>query len=182
MSFDLANLGSLEVATGGTWEPIPEGTYVFEVDSAEWKETGPNSKVPGTPMLVIDYIGTEGEADGKRLTDRMVVVYVDKSGEKRLHFNLPLYATAAERKPRTLYHEDPDKRKPLMADFDSWSEKVANGLIGKRFIIEVAIEPAKEFTDKDGNKREGSPQNRIKSIEPEVKKRTGTKKGTSITL
>lgn len=39
-------------------------------------------------------------------------------------------------------------------------------LIGHQVMMEIMIEPAKKYTDKDGNEREGKAQNRIKKFWP----------------
>lgn len=49
--------------------PIPEGIYTVTIDKVEASETGPNSKSPGSPMLVMQY---REEETGKMLFNNLM--------------------------------------------------------------------------------------------------------------
>lgn len=172
--WNLGDFGNLEVSQGGAWEPIPEGTYEFEVDSAEWTATGPNSKRPGTPMLTVEFIGTSGEASGQKFTERVVLMYKDRrSGKDVIHWNVPLFARAAG--GDKLFPEDAGKRATAMKNFESWAEKVKSGLIGKKATITLSIEPGREYPDREtGEMKQGNPQNRADKIVFEARAKAST--------
>lgn len=171
--FNINDIGSLEVAVSQAWEPIPAGTYTFEVDEAEWTE----SKA-GNDMIVVTFICRDEGHEGARFISRTVLTYVDKkTGVRKIHWDIPTLAHAAG--GEKLFPADPAKRKAALKDGEAWMAKVAKGLVGKKAQLTIEVEAGRSYIDSNGEEREGNPQNVLKKMVFEAPAKTSA---SSITL
>ena len=67
------NVLDLSGADTSGFEPIPSGKYNVRVGKVDLVETGPNSQVPGTPMLKVQLKVTEGEHEGSTVFDQFTL-------------------------------------------------------------------------------------------------------------
>ena len=157
--YNITDLGSLDIAQGGNWEPIPAGTYTFEVDSAEWA----NSKA-GNLMIVITFVGLDEEIAGQQYIMRNVLAFTNKkTGKTQIHWNIPSIALAAG--GEKLFPADPAKRSAIMRNTEDWCNKVAKGLVGKKATLTLTVVDGSPYIDSNGEEQEGSPQNELKKFE-----------------
>jgi hypothetical protein len=61
-------------------DPVPEGNYHLRLDKASFKETGKNSKAPGTPMAECEFT-IFGPAEAEEFHGRKVFENLMLSGE-----------------------------------------------------------------------------------------------------
>lgn len=65
----LGNFNAEEVDTTspvGSSDPLPAGDYVMAIASEKGRESGPNSKSPGRPMLEFEFEVLDGDYKGRR--------------------------------------------------------------------------------------------------------------------
>lgn len=155
MAFDPTDIATLEVG-GSDFKVLDEGSYEFEVDSAEWGQSR-----AGVDMLTVTFVGTDGESSGVNFTDRVVMTYERKKDKKTvLHWNIPMYAHVAG--GEKLFPADVKARVKVMSDLDKWKEAVAKGLIGKKVTLDLVKVPGRTYLDpKTGEEKMGYESNNV---------------------
>lgn len=119
--------------------PIPPGVYTAMVVASELKDTK-----KGGQMIVLELDIMDGDHAGRKLFERLNI----KNNNTK----------AVEIAFRTLGEIVKAVGKTTIKD----TEELHN----KRLYIEVRVEPAAPYTDKDGKEQPGSPQNSIKRFLP----------------
>lgn len=134
--------------------PVPPGSYMAMVVASELKDTQ-----KGGQMIVLELDIQEGEHSGRKLFERLNI----KNDNPK----------AVDIAFRTLGEIVKAVGKTTIKD----TEELHN----KRMYIEVRVEPAKPYVDKDGKEQPGSPQNSIKKFLP-VSGAVSTPKGATPTV
>jgi hypothetical protein len=111
----------------GGFDPFPAGTYILALVEYEHKETGPNSKQPGSPMISAQFGVQEGEYEGRRVFNNFTF------GEKALPI-LKSYLLSIGLTEEQLDGE-------LDIDPEEW--------IGKPFKARVRIRKSEEYGDQN---------------------------------
>lgn len=155
MAFDPTSIATLEVG-GSNFKVLDEGSYEFEVDSAEW---GQSKK--GVPMLTVTFVGTDDKSSGATFTDRVVITYPNrKTGKDVIHWNIPMYAHVAG--GEKLFPADAKKRAAVLKDFEKWQDAVAKGLIGKKAVLDLEVQEGTPYLDpKTGDEKQGYASNSV---------------------
>lgn len=120
------------------WTPMPEGEYDAIIIDSEFKA---NSKGTGQYLLVTIEV-TKGDYAGRQLKEYLNLVNPSQTAVK-----------IAE-----------DKMKEIGRAVGLENVSNSTQVHNRPFVIKVKVEEAKPYTDKDGNERTGSPQNKITSF------------------
>ncbi len=131
--------------------PVPPGVYTAMIVASEKKTTS-----KGGEMIVLELDIQEGEHSGRKLFERLNI----KNDNPK----------AVDIAFRTLGEMVKAVGKTTIKD----TEELHN----KRLMIEVRVEPAKPYIDKEGKEQAGSPQNSIKRFLP-VSGAVSTPKGAA---
>ena len=139
----MANLGmtfnSEDVPEREDFSPVPPGTYTAMIVASELKETS-----KGGQMIVLELDIQEGDHSGRKLFERL---NIKNDNQKAVDIAF-----------RTLGEIVKAVGKKTIKD----TEELHN----KRLLVDVRVEPAKAYVDKEGNSQPGSPQNSIKKYSP----------------
>lgn len=155
-----------DYADGGG-EGVKHGEYYFKVIGAEQKETGPNSKNPGTPMLVLDiqlYNKDKSEASSIKYIN-FVIGKSDSVGSRQLNSLCTVCGVATLETGKELigqkgiilagfeqdYRNDAKKfLKPAFGGFGCWynMERLSATEIKEKIETPVSIETSLEKLNK----------------------------------
>lgn len=125
-----------EIPARDDFSPIQPGIYTAMITESEMKQTGNGEG----EMLVLEIDVLDNGAEGRKLFERL---NLKNKSEKAVEI---AYKTLGE----------------IIRAVGKTTIKDSNELHNKRISIDVVVDPAKPYTDKNGNQQAGSPQNRIK--------------------
>lgn len=66
---------------GRSYDPLPKGEYVVKLNNMEVGECGPSAKLPGAPMLKVDFVILEGDKKKQHMFMNKVL-YTDRDDDK----------------------------------------------------------------------------------------------------
>ncbi len=139
----MASLGmtfdSSTVEVRNDFSPLPPGPQNLMITSSELKQTS-----KGGEMIVLEIDVVDGEHQGRKLFERL---NIKNDNQKAVDI---AFRTLAE----------------IVKAVGKTTIKDTEELHNKRFVGVLSVEPAKPYTDKDGNQQAGSPQNSIKKFLP----------------
>jgi hypothetical protein len=126
-----------------TFEALPAGRYHVRITDVERKETGENSKNPGTPMIRVEYtIVQDGEYKNRRVWDNLVLSQSSLWKTKQL-----VVAAGAVTKEE--------------AESSSFNFKPEEMLHGRELFVKLDIQPARKV-----NGKEYAASNQVKAFYP----------------
>ena len=138
----MARLGetfnSADVPERDDFTPLTPGQYVGMITASELKDTQ-----KGGQMIVLEIDIQDGEFAGRKLFERLNIKNENPKAE------IIAFQTLSE----------------VVKSVGKTTIKDTEELHNKRFLINVVVEPAKPYKDKEtGEEKPGSPQNRIKKF------------------
>lgn len=140
----MANLGGTYQAdpnnVQGDYTPVPAGDYLVQIDSSDIKD----AKKPGNRYIQLDMVIMEGPEAGRKLTDRLNLWNDNQQAVDIAQRSLNALCVAVGK----LSIED------------------SSELHGIPMIATVKVDPAKPYTDNNGDQKPGSPSNSIRTYKP----------------